>query len=879
MVLLSMPFYFWSLDLPKQIVNDAIMGQAFQNGKTQTVFSPLSFTLPAFLGGETITLIPGITVDQIGLLLGLSLLFLAFVFINGGFKYWINIAKGALGERMLRRLRFDLFAITLRFTPDTLRTTKPSETATIIKDEVEPIGGFIGDAFVQPLLLSSQALTAMTFIMMQSMQLGLVVLFIVGIQFTVIPRLRRIQLRLGKERQLASRLLAGRIGEVVEGMDAVHSHGTGRWEKSEIGERLYGLFDLRFRIYKWKFMVKFLNNFLSQLTPFFFYAIGGYFALKGSLDIGQLVAVIAAYRDLPPPLKELIDWDQQRLDVQIKYDQIIQQFMPERLLPEEPELSPDINTIHLAGPVTIEKLRVYDQHGTTLVDDVSLSWGFPSSVVMPSRHSPAPRAIAEVLARRIIPISGNINIADEDFLRLPEEITGRRIAYAGTQPRLFPGSLRYNLLYGLRHKVKAISADTQMQAHSSDEIRIAEALRTGNPLDSPHDDWIDHATIGKLTSKELDSILVEHLARVGMRDDIFHFGINGWVDTERFPALASKIVDARRHLRERLSSCNMADLVETFDEQRYTNLASIGENLLFGASRDPLFNGRGRARNPLLLGVLNAEGLTEDLIRIGAKIASTMMEIFAELPPDHPLVAQFSFLASDEIEDYQEALNRFEARNVRGLSDIDREHLLSPSFDYIEARHRLGLLDDDMRARILKARWRVRNEIERSSTSYDLEPYNADLLCHNAPLRDNLLFGRTNLSIANAKTRVLEVIVDVVEDLHLRPAICAVGLDFEVGPSGRMLTRRQQAGVDLVRCMVKRPDIFIIDGAFAAYPDDESTVILGHLLELFRDRSLIMVARDDANLAMFDTVITFDGPASYSITNKESAGLSQPASA
>ena len=56
-----------------------------------------------------------------------------------------------------------------------------------------------------------------------------------------------------------------------------------------------------------------------------------------------LVAVIAAYKDLPSPIKELIDWDQQRLDVQVKYDQVVQHFAPERLMPapepgEEPTL-------------------------------------------------------------------------------------------------------------------------------------------------------------------------------------------------------------------------------------------------------------------------------------------------------------------------------------------------------------------------------------------------------------------------------------------------------------------------------------------------------------------------------------------------------------
>ena len=35
----------------------------------------------------------------------------------------------------------------------------------MIKDEVEPIGGFIGDAFILPAFLGSQALTALIFIM------------------------------------------------------------------------------------------------------------------------------------------------------------------------------------------------------------------------------------------------------------------------------------------------------------------------------------------------------------------------------------------------------------------------------------------------------------------------------------------------------------------------------------------------------------------------------------------------------------------------------------------------------------------------------------------------------------------------------------------
>src|SRR5215213_2808446 len=359
-VLASLPFYFASLDLPKRIINEAIQGRSFADGRTTARFLDLVLPLPAWFGGP-VQLFDGFKVDRLMLLFGLSGLFLFFVLVNGAFKYWINVTKGALGERMLRRLRFDLFCLLLRFTPETLRTVKSSEAATIIKDEVEPIGTFIGDAFVLPVFLGTQAATALLFIFLQNVWLGVLAAAVVAVQMTFIPRLRRQLLRLSQQRQVASRRLAGRVSEVVDGIEAVHIHGTSSCERAEIGNRLYELFDLRFRIYKRKFMVKFLNNLLAQMTPFFFYAVGGYFALRGQLDIGQLVAVIAAYRELPPPLKELIDWDQQRLDVQVKYDQVVQHFAPERLGPAE-DAGADLPDVSLTGELFVDNLSVPGPH-------------------------------------------------------------------------------------------------------------------------------------------------------------------------------------------------------------------------------------------------------------------------------------------------------------------------------------------------------------------------------------------------------------------------------------------------------------------------------------------------------------------------------------
>ena len=49
-------------------------------------------------------------------------------------------------------------------------------------------------------------------------------------------------------------------------------------------------------------LCQFVNNLINQLTPFFFYPIGGYFVINGELSFGALVAVLA-YKELASPLE------------------------------------------------------------------------------------------------------------------------------------------------------------------------------------------------------------------------------------------------------------------------------------------------------------------------------------------------------------------------------------------------------------------------------------------------------------------------------------------------------------------------------------------------------------------------------------------------
>src|SRR5262249_45524824 len=159
--------------LPKQIVNDGIRGDAFKKADVnQLPFLHLTFGPYHWLGIPKFTLFEGISLNQQDYLFALCFSFLFFVVANGWMKQRGLVDKGRRGERMLRRLRYQLFDRVLRFPIHYFRKVKQAEVATMIKDEVDPIGGFIGEAYITPADLIGTALTALYFLFTQSVFLG-----------------------------------------------------------------------------------------------------------------------------------------------------------------------------------------------------------------------------------------------------------------------------------------------------------------------------------------------------------------------------------------------------------------------------------------------------------------------------------------------------------------------------------------------------------------------------------------------------------------------------------------------------------------------------------------------------------------------------------
>ncbi len=833
----SWPILYLSLELPKRIINEAI---GDKEGWASALLGPVANNKVTFL-------------------LILCFAFLFFVAANGGLKYYLNVYAGRLGERMLRRMRYELYARILRFPLPHFKKVSQGEIIPMITAEVEPLGGFIGIAFSTPAFMGGMLMVYLGFIFAQNVFLGLAAISLYPIQIYVIPKLQRRVNLLAKERVRNVRFLGDKLGESVSGINEIHAHDTSAYERSDISRRLDKIYVIRYEIFRRKYAIKFLNNFLAQLTPFFFYSIGGYLILEGLgkpedqqvLTIGALVAVLAAYKDLSSPWKELLAFYQLKEDVKIKYQQVVEQFDPPDMLP--PELQEgDVPDAAVDGKLEVSNVTFSEDGRVKMVEGVNFSIDVDSHVAIVGAGGSGKDEMVLLLARLLQPTGGSIRIGGKGLSNMPEAFTGRRISYTSAAPFLFSTTLRENLLYGLKNRPLAEPAYDDA-GRAVRERYISDAKLTGNSPDDPNADWVDYGAAG-VDPEEIDKRAIDLLVLVDMAEDMYQLGLRGTIDPEKRPDLAEDILTARAALKERLVKDGLEKLIEPFDRAKYNDNATLGENLLFGTPKDKTFDVDRLAEHPYVLSIVEQADLADELIDTGQQVAETMIELFSGLPPGHEFFEQYSFIGSDELADYQALVARTARQTSEQMRQDDRQRLISLPFKLIPARHRLGLAMDEIKAKVLVARGMFRDQLpddlKGAVEFFDSGAYNGA-----STLQDNILFGKVAYGQAQAAQKLNRLIGEVLDEQELRGSVMRVGLDYPVGVAGSRLSAAQKQKLSLARCLIKRPDLLLINEGITSLDGAAQRRAMTAVLEEFKGRGVIWALHRAAYAENFDKVL------------------------
>lgn len=289
--LLTMPATYILLLLPKHIVNHA---------------------LPE--GGPKMDFL-GMPLAPEQLLFALCASYLLALTVNSLLKYAANVIRGRVSERLVRRIRLAV----IRRRREERCARGRSTLAAVAIQECEPIGYFGGSLFVVPLIHGGTLLTSLVFLYLQDVALASAAVMMLPLQVAILPRLQR---RINGKVRARVHATRGFNAALSHDADPGESGGPGVSPTRHYMRQAEALERVRLEISELKARLKSAYNYTSNLTPFFFFAIGGYLVLQQRLSLGALVAALAAYREIAPSLRELFDFAQNWSDARARYAEV-----------------------------------------------------------------------------------------------------------------------------------------------------------------------------------------------------------------------------------------------------------------------------------------------------------------------------------------------------------------------------------------------------------------------------------------------------------------------------------------------------------------------------------------------------------------------------
>lgn len=768
-------------------------------------------------------------------LLWLSAAFLGAVLAQGALKYVKQNVEGFISESMLRNLRSELHERILRFPLPQFRNTSTSSLVAMLIGEVEDLGAFFGEALSVPAFHGAMLAGTIGFMVVTNPWMALMGVVLFPVQIWLVRKLQRRVTELARERVRMVRGLSDRIQDTVGGMPEVHVHHTAAYEAAGFRGQLQRIFQVRFRIYNLKYLIKWVNNFLEKFGQFLLLLVGGWLiiARPETFDVGGLVAFLQAYAQLNEPWRELVNYFQQKENARVKYEQVIANFDPPGLRPtfshedRAPEPLPEV-----AGAFELRGVRVVLDGVTAALDGVELTVEPGQHVAVVGTPGSGKSTLAMVLAR-LLAYSGRVALDGVDLSQFPPEVAGRRFAYVSREPRLFTGTVFDNVIYGLRHRPGAARED------------------------GGADDWLDLAPLGLRDRGALVAAVVETARLVGLEEDLYAFGLRTTLDPARRPDLARRLLQARELVVARFADEDAA-AVEFFDRDRFADHASIGENILFGSSLTGELALDRLAAHPHFRRVVGEVGLAGPLLALGVTVARDMVEIFKEVPTDPEVFAGLSLVTAAELPEYARIVAHLERARPETLPAEDQERLLALSLRLIPARHRLGHVDERFRRLVVEARRRFADTLPPAASAAFV-PYDRGRYFAGGTLLENLLFGKVVVTSSQAVRRVNALVEEVLTAHGLREVVMEAGLDYPVGLAGARLSPLQRQKVALARALLKRPHLLVLDEALSPFEPDRREELQRRITEAMKGRTVVSVV-DRLELARFyDRVVVLDG--------------------
>ncbi len=229
---------------------------------------------------------------------------------EGAVKLCLNIYRAWVGERTVLSLRRMIGSLDMTGVRAEDRANAQGVEISMVLSEAEPIGGFAGACFSEPLLQGGLLLSVFGYLTFLEPSMALLCLAVFLPQVVFVPMIQRSINRRAAERIRTLRQVSGGIVEASGGDAALGASQDGR---------IHHVFSLNMGIYRLKFTMNFLMNLMHHSGVAVALGVGGWYAVKGQMEVGTVVAFVSGLGKVNDPWGDLVNWFREMTAVRMRY--------------------------------------------------------------------------------------------------------------------------------------------------------------------------------------------------------------------------------------------------------------------------------------------------------------------------------------------------------------------------------------------------------------------------------------------------------------------------------------------------------------------------------------------------------------------------------
>lgn len=749
-------------------------------------------------------------------------------------EYAHAMAAEQIRQRVMQKLRGELFAHVMRLGPDFFARQSIGQITSRVQTEVGRLGTMIASIFVQPVVEVMTFLFYGMYLLSMNWLLTLLAVATLPLVALAVAPINRSLSRNGKQFTNDVAAYGATLQESLSASFEVQVHGTYGYEQHRHDERQRTISRTWLRDTHYNALLGTLSELSRGVGPILVYTYGALMVIDGRMQVGEIVAFSGVLSGLYLSMDRLIKYPPMLRGAQDRFDEICEYFQVPPTYVDPPAAA---SVDNVGQGMRVEMRHVQYWHGTQCaVPDLSLAVEPGEHAAFCGRSGSGKSTALNLIAGRLRPRAGEVLLDGVPIEKLPVAAMAETVGYVGQFPFLFATTIRNNLLYALLRL-----PDTAPTRDAGGDLD-ASFLDT-RPLrqKAPESAAAALRDSGLSDLAALDDLLIAACRDVGLEQELFEFGLQARISAEQ----GGPLLEVRRALAPAVAS---DDAMEIFHPDRYLSRVTVAENLVFAPLHEDGSREKTLARWVEAAAAPSVQ-ILELLVASGWQAATRDLDYLKRVAAENPrLLAEFGV---DE-EHLAERVRLVELVRNRELKEA------VVGTETCRALARLGLdvheEDPERRERLVGSR----KSFQRALGPDAPVPYDPERWHPALSVRENVLFASTDTSNLSVVRRYNKAIREAVDATGCTQAMLKLGLGFEVGERGLRLSGGQKQKISIARVLLKAPRLLLLDEATASLDQGSASQIHELLKNSGRTCTIVAVTHQLVWVEGFDRVVVFE---------------------